>query len=145
MVGQNEFHPSMGRISAPLAGMAALAFVHVAGAASLDTAAQALDLITTTADKICNVVSTKGETDSYDVQGQVKAQLSGLAAKLAGVGVSGTGGINNEQYQNVLRKDLASTFHDNAECKSKVFQTLQAKLLPETIQAPPGDNADTVS
>jgi hypothetical protein len=34
-------------------------------------------------------------------------------------------------------QDLASTLHDNAECKLKVFQTLEAKLLPETIQTPP--------
>jgi len=58
-------------------------------------------------DKICNVVSLQGEIESSEVKGQVKAQLSGLAAKLADVGVSGTGSINNEQYQNVLRQDLA--------------------------------------
>ena len=116
--------------------MAAIALVHVASAAPLDTTAQALDLITQTADRICNVVSTKGEAESSDVKGQVQAQLSGLAAKLANVGVSGTGSINNEQYQNVLRQDLASTLHDNAECKLKVFQTLETKLLRETIQTP---------
>jgi len=53
------------------------------------------------------VVSLQGEIESSEVKGQVKAQLSGLAAKLADVGVSGTGSINNEQYQNVLRQDLA--------------------------------------
>jgi hypothetical protein len=115
--------------------MIAIVFAQMARAAPLDTTAQALNLITQTADRICNVVSTKGEVESSDVKGQVQAQLSGLAAKLASVGVSGTGSINNEQYQNVLRQDLASTLHDNTECKLKVFQTLEAKLLPETSQA----------
>jgi hypothetical protein len=136
MVGHSGFHPSAGRISAALAGMAAIALVHVADAASLDATSQALDLITKTADRICNVVSTKGESDSYDVRGQVKAQLGGLAAKLADVGVSGTGSINDETYQNVLRKDLSSTLHNNSECRLKVFEMLQNKLLPDTIQTP---------
>jgi hypothetical protein len=115
--------------------MVAIVFAQMARAAPLDTTAQALNLITQTADRICNVVSTKGEIESSDVKGQVQAQLSGLAAKLASVGVSGTGSINNEQYQKVLRQDLASTLHDNTECRLKVFQTLEAKLLPETSQA----------
>ena len=100
----------------------------VYAAAPLD-AQQAMDLITNTADRICNVVSTKGDAESSEAKGEVKAVLSGLAAKLADVGVSSSGSINSDQYQNVLRQDLASTLKNNAECKLKVFDTLQAKLL----------------
>jgi hypothetical protein len=117
-----------------LAGIAAIAFVGVAHAASLD-AAEALDLITKTADRICNIVSTKGEAESSEVKGEVKAQLNGLAAKLADAGISGSGIIKSDKYQNVLRQDLASTLHDNASCKLMVFGTLQAKLL--SSPAPP--------
>jgi hypothetical protein len=138
MIPQKRCCPSAEQISFALLGMVALASAHAASADPLDPT-QALDLITQTADRICNVVSTKGEAESADVKGQVQAQLSRLAAKLANVGVSGTGSINNEQYQNVLRQDLASTLHDNAECKLKVFQTLQVKLLPE-IMPPPANN-----
>ena len=134
MIPQNRFCTSAEQIFAALLGMVALASAHVASAAPPDTT-QALELITQTADRTCNVVSTKGEAESADVTGQVQAQLRGLAAKLATVGVSGTGSINNEQYQNVLRQDLASTLHDSAECKLKVLQTIQAKLLP-----PPTEN-----
>jgi hypothetical protein len=101
----------MGRGSAALAGMVAISFAHVAGAARLDVP-QVLGLITQTADRICNVVSTKGEAKSPGIQGKLKAQLSELAAKLADVGVSGSGSINNDQYQNALRHDLASTLHE---------------------------------
>jgi hypothetical protein len=80
MIRQRGFHLSRRRISASLTAMAAIAFTHVAHAASLDTA-QALDLITKTADSICNVVSTKGEAESSEVKGEVKAQLSGLASR----------------------------------------------------------------
>ena len=116
MTPQKKFYPYIRQISAALLGIAAaITLAHVACAAPLDTTAQALDLITKTADRICNVVSTKGEAESAEVKGQVKAQLSGLAAKLADVGVSVTGSIDNEQspYRartgslNVLVADLA--------------------------------------
>ena len=85
MIWQKGLNSSTGKAAALLVGAVALSVVHVADAASLD-APQALDLITATADRICNVVSTKGEAESSEVKGQVKAQLSGLAAKLADVG-----------------------------------------------------------
>jgi Domain of unknown function (DUF4189) len=96
---------------------------------NIDSQERALALITKTADKICNIVSSSGEAQSSTVRGNVKAQLSGLASKLADVGISGTGTITSDQYQNVLRKDLAATLHHNVECKRKVFETLQSKLL----------------
>jgi hypothetical protein len=136
MILQQSFCLWAGRKSATLLGVVVIVFAQIASAAPLDTA-EALNLITQTADRICSVVSTKGEAESADVKGQVQAQLTGLAAKLASVGVSGTGSINNEQYQNVLRQDLASTLHDNAQCKLKVFQTLEGKLLPESHQTNP--------
>jgi hypothetical protein len=140
-------HLRPGRVFALVAGIAAIAFFDAADAASLD-APQALELITKTADSICNVVSTKGEAESSEVKGEVKAQLSGLAAKLADVGVSGSGAIKSDRYQNVLRQDLASTLHDNTSCRLKVFDALQTKLLSsattsrsrrqtEEIQKPP--------
>ncbi len=89
----------------------------------------AMALITDTADKICSVIQTAGTSEGSQVQGQVKAELGGLASKLANVGVTGSADINNEQYQNVLRSDLATTLKNNAECKLNVFNTLQAKLL----------------
>jgi hypothetical protein len=81
-------------------------------------------------------VSTKGEAESSEVKGEIKAQLSGLAAKLADAGISGSGSINNDQYQSVLRKDLPTALQNNAICKLKVFDTLQNKLL-ETRPAQP--------
>ena len=88
-----------------------------------------LDLITETADKICNAVSIDGSTTSKEVKGEINAQLSGLASKLASAGVSGTGSLNTETYHNVLQKDLAEVLKDNSSCKLKVFDALQSKLL----------------
>ncbi len=101
----------------------------IAHVQTIDTQ-KVLDQITNTADKICNVVLNRGETNSKEVKGEVRAQLNGLASKLADIGVSGSDNINNEAYQNVLRTDLSATLKDNAACKLKVFDTLQIKLLP---------------
>ena len=76
------------------------------------------------------------QADSSEVNGNVTAQLRGLASKLADLGVSGTGRISSEQYQNVLRSDLAATLKDNAACKLKVFETLQTKFLRSESSPP---------
>ena len=102
---------------------------YVADAQPLDDQAKALKLITDTADRICNVVAAAGSSKSLEVQGQLKAELNGLASRLADVGISGAGKLNEEQYQNVLRQDLAGTLRDNAACKLKVFETLSSKML----------------
>jgi hypothetical protein len=110
-------------------GLAAMLVAITAHAADPLTQAQALDLITTTADKICNVVSTRGESQSSEAKGDIKVQLTGLASKLVDVGVSGAGAFKSEEYQNVLREQLAGTLANNASCKLQVFDSLQAKLL----------------
>lgn len=108
----------------------------IARAESLEAQAKALELITNTADRICNIISTKGEADSSEAKGNVTAQLNGLASKLADIGISGSGSINKEKYQNVLQQDLATALKDSAACKFKVFDSLQSKLL-ETGPAHP--------
>jgi len=122
--------------------LVAVISVFLGGAANaepLGDQANALKLITDTADRICNVVTAAGSSSSFDIDGQVKAELGGLASRLAGVGVSGSGKLNEERYQNVLRQDLAGTLRDNAACKLKVFETLSTKILsaaPQVEQAP---------
>jgi hypothetical protein len=114
-----------------------IAMGNLANAESLETQKKALDLIGDTADRVCNVVTAAGQAQSSEVQGQVKAALGGLASRLADVGVSGSGKIDDEQYTNVLREQLADTLKDNAACKLKVFDTLQSKLLSTTPQDQP--------
>jgi hypothetical protein len=111
-----------------------IVLISTARAQSSDEQAKAIDLITSTADKICNVVTDKGTANSSEVKGDISAQLSGLASKLAEAGFKGSGSITNESYQGPLRQDLAKLLSDNSTCKLQVFTTLQAKLLlsPQT-------------
>jgi hypothetical protein len=105
--------------------------------AELSEQANTLKLITDTADRICNVIASAGSARDVDVQGQLKAELGGLASRLADIGVSGSGKLKDEQYQNVLRQDLAGLLRDNANCKYKVFENLSNKTLsPSSMNAP---------
>lgn len=107
-----------------------------------DAQRRALQLISETADRICSVVSTRGESQSSQVQGNIQAQLSGLASKLASAGVSASGSITNSQYQNVLREQLAEVLRDNAACRLKVLEMLRDKLLGTASHTGAGDAAN---
>ncbi len=98
---------------------------------------RALALITDTADHICSVVHERGEASSSKTQGEVHAQLNGLAARLADAGVNVSGNISNGRYEGVLRDQLADTLKNNAECKLKVFESLQARLVPTSMVETP--------
>src|SRR6516165_8082328 len=52
--------------------------------------AAVLTAIADTADRICGIVSTQGDTGSSKVQGDIHAELNGLARRLATLGGSGS-------------------------------------------------------
>jgi hypothetical protein len=132
-----------GSHSAPIAGdktslriLLGLAILVLPETANADQLFDRITLITNTADRICNVVSTSGEASSAGVQLEVKGQLSGLVRALADLGFSGSGTITESRYQGVLQKDLADTLKVNATCKLTVFKTLGDKLIaPKTVAA----------
>jgi hypothetical protein len=97
-----------------------------------DANAESLKAITDTADKICGVVAAAGESQSAKVTGDVKAQLSGLAKRLADLGITGTGTFETDSYAGVVRSDLPTALSSQMDCKLKVFDTLQSKLLIDT-------------
>jgi len=96
---------------------------------SLDVQTKALALITKTADDICGIVAHAGNYQSVNIKGDVKAQLSGLIKQLADLGISGAADYSADQYEGVIRTDLAGTIQHNAECKLVVFEKLQEKMI----------------
>jgi hypothetical protein len=97
---------------------------------------RALGMIEHTADGICGEASTKGEARSSEIRGNVQAQLRGLVSKLAGIGISGLGEITSEEYQNVLREDLAANLRDIRACRLRIFESLKDALLQPTAPSP---------
>lgn len=98
---------------------------------AIDVQAKALDLITKTADSVCSIVTQHGSSESVNVKGEVKAQLDGLIKKLADLGINGAADWKSDQYEGVIRTDLASAIQNNAQCKFNVFDKLQAKMIKE--------------
>ncbi|QQO35331.1 hypothetical protein JJC00_06510 [Bradyrhizobium diazoefficiens] len=96
---------------------------------SIDAQAKALDLITKTADSVCGIVKTAGNSESMKVKGEVKAQLSGLIRQLADLGISGDADFNSDKYEGFIRTDLATAIQNSAQCKFNVFDKLQAKMI----------------
>jgi len=96
--------------------------------------AAVLTAIADTADRICGIVSTQGDTGSSKVQGDIHGELNGLARRLATLGGSGSVDISSSKYQGLLQQDLPTALKDVRECKLKVFQQLQATILPGVVQ-----------
>jgi len=96
---------------------------------SLDAQARVLSLITDAADKICGIVNHAGNSQSMKVKGDIKAQLNGLIKQLADLGITGAIDYSADQYQEVIQSDLAATIQHNAECKLRVFDKLQEKMI----------------
>jgi hypothetical protein len=101
--------------------------------ARADTAA-ALTAIADTADRICGIVSTQGEAGSSKAQGDIHAELNGLARRLATLGGSGAVDISSSKYQGLLQQDLPTALNDLRKCKLEVFHKLQTTVLPGTVQ-----------
>jgi hypothetical protein len=89
-----------------------------------------LGLIANTADRICGVIKDTGSASSAEAKGVVRVELQGLASQLVSAGAQGSGGIGSDAYQGVVREQLASVLRTNADCKLRVFEVLQVKLVP---------------
>jgi hypothetical protein len=110
----------------------AMTFLQVLFASSVyaQNAEVMLGLIATTADRICGVIKDTGGSSSAAAQGAVKVELQGLASQLGTAGVQGGGEVATDAYQGVMREQLASVLRMNLDCKLKVFELLQIRLLP---------------
>jgi hypothetical protein len=118
-----------------VAALGVFAFVLVAKTipARADTG-QILKEISDAAERLCADVSQSGSANTTQMTGDVKAELNGLAKRLANLGISGTGSITSTEYQGVLQGQLAATLKDVRDCKLRVFDVLQRKLVPDTSQ-----------
>jgi hypothetical protein len=107
---------------------------------------QALKEITQATEVICYTVQQQGQESSTKLSGEVDAKLSGVIARVADLGVKGSGDLNNKEYQGVMREELASTLKTSVECRKEVFAKLEEKMLPTLIVAsPPAPTAPVYS
>src|ERR1700688_3486265 len=57
-------------------------------------------------------------------------KLNGVMAKVADLGIEGTGQLKSKEYQGVLQTELAMTLKESANCRKDVFEKLVDKMLP---------------
>lgn len=125
----------LSRILSPVF-LASLTISNPGLAQNIDLQRQTLQMITSTADSICNIVTSSGSSSSTEVQGNVRAQLEGLARRLGEAGINGSGRITSDQYQGVIREQLATTLDNNAKCKLEVFQSLRSLVISTSTASP---------
>jgi hypothetical protein len=131
--------PLRGRTIALLSLMgASLAAPAPANAQTVDDQQKAvIEVIISTAHSLCYDVATASRTKAEGVKGDVKAQLTGLASKIADIGLTGAGDITDSETEGVLQTDLAAALKDSAACKTHVLDTLASKLLSPQSAPPP--------
>jgi hypothetical protein len=118
--------PLSGRTFALLSLMgASLAASAPANAQTVDDQQKAvIEVIISTAHSLCYDLATASRTKAEGVKGDVKAQLTGLASKIADIGLTGAGDITDSETEGVLQTDLAAALKDSAACKTHVLDTL---------------------
>lgn len=102
----------------------------------LEKQKDALNVIADFADRMCNKVPLIGGTENLELSGTAKAELNGLLKKIADLGIEGAAKYQQDEYENVLQKDLATLLRDSSKCKLEVWKDLKDKLLTTTNPPP---------
>lgn len=93
---------------------------------------KALAAITKAADDFCQAVPIEQTSSGSELNAQGKAQLRGLASKIADLGVTGSAQASANQSTGVLQKDLAAAINDHNNCKINVLKILSPAFLGNT-------------
>jgi hypothetical protein len=105
-------------------------FANQAWADELDTKKKALEIISDHANRICYSVPLHGGSNKVEISGEAKAALTGVAKKLADLGLKGASKYESAEYQGVLQSDLAKTLRNSSDCKKDVYRMLIDRLMP---------------
>jgi hypothetical protein len=109
-----------------------LLFIQPLKAQDLEGQTKALRAISAFAAETCgDHLALEGQATHLELSGEVKAQLQGLVTRVADLGMTGAGKYKSDAFKNVLHEQLAEALKDNANCKLKVFELLQEKMVPQ--------------
>ena len=116
-----------------------LAFENGAARAQVDPhQAAAIALIRQTAVEMCTTPPLEQKSQTVSLTGKAQAQLAGVTAKVAHLGVEGSGNLQRGSSSGVLQKDLANAIKAGNDCKLAVLTTLSAVLFqrPRPVSRP---------
>ncbi|WP_157080654.1 hypothetical protein [Methylobacterium variabile] len=84
-----------------------------------------LEIIRNTAAKICNTVTeTKGQKSETQIAGDVKAQLGGLAGRLANVGLDGKVSDRREAFEGLSQEATGDALQGDRGCRERLFMKM---------------------
>ena len=90
---------------------------------------EALNLIADFADRFCKDVPLTTTAESIELSGKAKAELNGLLKKIADLGIEGAGKYQSSKSNGLLQKDLLEARKDSTNCRLKIWEDLEKKLL----------------
>lgn len=93
-----------------------------------DRQQQVLKIIGDFADRYCKDIPLEGTEGSTQLSGKANAQLNGVFAKLANLGIEGAGNYENAEYTGVLQKDLLNAYKLGEDCRMTVWKDLKGML-----------------
>jgi hypothetical protein len=105
--------------------------------ARAESLSQSLELIESASDRICQIVAQKGDKSAWEINAEVKAELSKVLSKLGSAGFDVSGKAKQEQYSGVLQEQLAEVLKQNIECRLRVFERLSEILTRPDSPPPP--------
>jgi len=91
---------------------------------------EALKLIRDTASDICYTVQQQGQQTDQQLSGDVNVQLNSIISRVIDLDAKASAKIQDQGYQGLLRKDLASAIKSSADCKKEVFIILVERIFP---------------
>lgn len=103
----------------------------------LDRQQKALSIISDFASKLCQDIPLSHETSSLDLSASLKAELKGIAKKVADLGFNGATKYSNTKEQGLLQQELAKALADSRSCRMKVWEDLKEKLVVSETSAVP--------
>ncbi len=105
---------------------------------SFDREQRALSIIADFADRMCKDIPLQGAQSGGELSGAVKAELRGVARKVAELGVEGAAKYQTGSYESLLQSDLANALKNSSDCKLRIFDSLKDRLLPggSSVAAP---------
>lgn len=97
-------------------------------AISSTASANCLKEVANFAESICGQIQSSGNKNLTEVDGKLKAEVSGIVRKVIG---DASGNVNvkklSDAYENVLREDLAKELFNVRECRMKMAQVGRAE------------------
>jgi len=79
-------------------------------------------------------VRLEGGGQSFDLEGELNAELNGIFSKITDIGGRFGGSLNRDEYANILREDIPSALEGGRTCRLDV-----AKSFYDKICGGPGD------